>query len=289
MKKISILVSFLLICIATISVFIKISFFPTLHQRLMSREGLRETRNDLSGTRVAIYFGPGMDEHSALAMGRAFQWMGCHVDILNADGVKGGSLNSYDVLAIPGGESRPNPWEELGLEGKSRIQKFIGDGGGYIGICLGALYACDICYFWGVNWARDELYLDLFPGTAHCGQEDVAPQGGWPLMTWLNKSDGSHPIIGAMPDRIRIVYYPSSPYLQPYKDTNVTIVSIYEITGNPAMVAFEYGKGRVLLCGPHPEIEVDDDRDGSNRFDDLDDEGSEWPFLLESIKWLAGR
>lgn len=289
MKKKSILVLFLLISIVTISVFIKISCFPTLHQRLMSLDGLREIRNDLPGIQVAMYFGPGMDEHSALAMGKAFQWMGCHVEILNADDIKSDSLNNYDVLAIPGGESRPNPWEELGLEGKSMIQTFIKGGGGYIGICLGALYACDLCYFWGIKWAKDELYLDLFPGIAHCGQEDIAPQGGWPLMTWLNKSEGSHPIIDAMTDRIRIVYYPSSPYLQPYRDTNVTIVSTYEISGNPAMVAFEYGKGRVFLCGPHPEIEVDDDRDGSKRFDDLDDEGSEWPFLLESVRWLVER
>lgn len=215
--------------------------------------------------------------------------MDCHVEILNADDIRSNSLNSYDVLAIPGGESRPDPWEELGLEGKSRIRTFIRDGGGYIGICLGALYACDLRYFWNVKWAKDELYLDLFPGIAYCDQEDIAPRGGWPLMTRLNRSEGSHPIIDAMPDSIKIVYYPSSPYLQPYTDTNVTIVSTYSMSGNPAMVAFEYGKGRVFLCGPHPETEVDDDRDGSNRFDDLDDEGSEWPFLLESIKWLVGR
>lgn len=61
------------------------------------------------------------------------------------------------------------------------------------------------------------------------------------------------------------------------------------MTGNPAMVAFEYGKGRVFLCGPHPEIEVDSDRDGSKRFDKLSDEGSEWPFLLAVMKWLTVR
>lgn len=53
------------------------------------------------------------------------------------------------------------------------------------------------------------------------------------------------------------------------------------------MVAFEYGKGRVFLSGPHPEIEVDSDRDGSNRFNDLEDEGSEWPLLLAVMNWLT--
>jgi len=55
------------------------------------------------------------------------------------------------------------------------------------------------------------------------------------------------------------------------------------------MVAFEYGKGRVFLSGPHPEIEVDSDRDGSNKFNTLSDEGSEWPLLLAVMKWLNAR
>jgi glutamine amidotransferase-like uncharacterized protein len=55
------------------------------------------------------------------------------------------------------------------------------------------------------------------------------------------------------------------------------------------MVAFEYGAGRVFLSGPHPEIEVDSDRDGSSKFDELSDEGSEWPLLLAATKWLTAR
>jgi glutamine amidotransferase-like uncharacterized protein len=108
-------------------------------------------------------------------------------------------------------------------------------------------------------------------------------------MTWLNISDPDNPITASQSERIKIVYYLSSPYLLPYNDTNVTVIATYEITGNPAMVAFEYGNGRVFLSGPHPEIEVDSDRDGSRRFHELSDEGSEWPLLLEIMKWLTSR
>jgi hypothetical protein len=45
----------------------------------------------------------------------------------------------------------------------------------------------------------------------------------------------------------------------------------------------------VFLSGPHPEIEVDSDRDGSNMFDELDDQGSEWPLLLAVMKWIVAR
>ena len=261
--------------------------FVYLRQRLISLKGLTERRDDLNGTRVAIYFGQGMDGHSALALGRAFQWMGCDVDMVHAANIKTGCLEHFDILAFPGGESNPNPWDELGYDGKSKIQSFLRDGGGYVGICLGALFACDNCDFWGANLGTDDLYLDVFPGLAHCGQEEIAPKGSWPLMTYLKFSDQSHTISDSFPDRIKIVMYPNGPYFQPYKHKNVTVMATFEITGNPAMVAFEYGKGKVFLSGPHPEIEVDSDRDGSSKFNRLSDEGSEWPLLLEVMKWMT--
>ena len=192
-----------------------------------------------------------MDKHSALAVGRAFQWN---------DGLAG-----FDVLACPGGQDRPDPWRELGLQGKAKIQRFINEGGGYIGICLGAHYASVNSDYWNnrIQLGDDELYLGLFPGVAVSGQEEIAPKAPWPLMTGLNISDRTHPITDSLPEKLKIVYYPESPYLQPFDEANITIIARYEITGNPAMIAFDYGKGRVFLSGPHPEIEVDSDRDGS--------------------------
>jgi glutamine amidotransferase-like uncharacterized protein len=287
---------FLLTELMVMAVLMMTACSPTLRQRLisrpMSRDDSIQTQDDLSGVRVAIYLGYGMDRHSALAMERAFEWMGCHVEVVSADNIKNDCLDDFDVLALPGGESRPDPWGELGLEGKAKIQEFVSGGGGYIGVCLGALYASDYGDFWGnreIQLAADELYLDLFPGVAYCGQEEIAPQGVWPLMTWLNISDRAHPIADSLPEQMKIVYYPSSPYLQPYDDANVTIIATYEITENPAMVAFDYGNGRVFLSGPHPEIEVDSDRDGSDAFQELSDEGSEWPLLLDVMKWLTAR
>ncbi len=277
--------------VTVIAIFAKVVLFPPLDQLLMSRDDSAETRDDLAGIRVAMYFGDGMDKHSGLAMGRAFQWMGCYVELVNADNIKNDRLDDFDILACPGGESRPDPWGELNLEGKAKIQEFISGGGGYIGICLGAIYASDYGDFWNnqLQMGEDELYLDLFPGVAYCGQEEIAPQGSWPLMTGLDLSEHAHPIADSLPEKMRIVYYPSSPYLQPYENANVTIIARYEITGNPAMVAFDYGNGRVFLSGPHPEIEVDSGRDGSDAFNSLSDEGSEWPLLLEVMKWLTTR
>ena len=88
---------------------------------------------------------------------------------------------------------------------------------------------------------------------------------------------------------MQILYVPSSPYLQPHDHAEVTVIATYEITEKPAMIAFDYGQGRVFLSGPHPGIEVDSDRDGSAILQELSDEGSEWPLLLEVMKWLTAK
>jgi glutamine amidotransferase-like uncharacterized protein len=228
-----------------------------------------------------------MDGHSALAIGRALQWMGCEVEIVDADSIKGGALDDFDILTFPGGATTPDPWGELGVDGTSRIQSFVREGGGYVGICLGAVFAADTSYFWGTRMGVDELNLKLFPGVAHCGQDDIAPQGGWPLMTDLVVTSHDHPITAELPEKVHVVMYPNGPYLKPAEDGSVTTVATFAVTGNPAMVAFEYGRGRVFLSGPHPEIEVDSDRDGSPLFDELSDQGSEWPLLLAVMKWMT--
>jgi glutamine amidotransferase-like uncharacterized protein len=263
--------------------------FPTLAERLRSPGGLTEIRNDLDATRVAIYFGRGMDGHSAFALGRALQWMGCEVEVVDGDGIRRGLLGEFDVVAIPGGETDPDPWNDLGSDGKAKVQQFVRSGGGYVGICLGALFAASSGDFWGAEVGEPDLYLDLFPGVARCGQNRVAPKGSWPLMTDLAVPDRSHPIASALPERMKAVTYPNGPYFQPHEGSEVSVVATFAATGNPAMVAFEYGGGRVFLSGPHPEIEVDSERDGSSRFDELSDEGSEWPLLLAAMKWLTAR
>jgi hypothetical protein len=113
--------------------------FPTLAERLKNRTGLAEPRDDLPGTRVAVYFGRGMGPHSALALGRAFQWMGGEVDVIDADAIRTGALDHIELLAFPGGERNPNPWGELGHEGRSAIRDFVRGGGSCVGIPRGAV------------------------------------------------------------------------------------------------------------------------------------------------------
>jgi len=70
------------------------------------------------------------------------------------------------------------------------------------------------------------------------------------------------------------------------------IVATYEQTGRPAIITFPYGRGKVLLLGVHPEIEEEDDRDGTNFARHLDDRGSDWPWMraaldMKGARWIS--
>jgi len=256
---------------------------------------------------VAVYSGSGAWTYDNVALPNLFEWMDCSVTTVSGYDIKSGCLDNFDVLAWPGGDYLK--YWEMGQEGKSIIQDFISGGGGYMGICAGAYYACDFMV-WYADWnvqpykvEGDELDLDLFPGVAHGPIDEIAD---WNSPEWYNmtkiKINHTHPITDSLPDYMQI-FYGGGPFLIPYEDANVTILGTYDVTTQyydvttqyypsnvtapPAMVAFEYGNGRVFLTGPHPEIEEDSDRDGWPPELELSDEGSDWTLLLEAVKWLA--
>lgn len=98
--------------------------------------------NELYGTRVALYGGGGAWHDGTVALEKMFEWANCTVTIVNGENIRSGCLDSFNILAFPGGDY-PAYWGELGPEGKSKIQEFISDGGGYLGMCAGAYVACD--------------------------------------------------------------------------------------------------------------------------------------------------
>lgn len=53
----------------------------------------------------------------------------------------------------------------------------------------------------------------------------------------------------------------------------------------PALVLFQYGWGRVALCVVHPEIEENDNRDGSDFANELQDSESDWFWLQLMVEW----
>ena len=82
---------------------------------------------DLSEIRVAYYNGAGAMPDANLFLPYLFDWMECGITAVRGEDIKNGILGNFDVLVWPGGHY-PAYWTEMGLEGKSKIQDFVGAG-----------------------------------------------------------------------------------------------------------------------------------------------------------------
>ncbi len=184
-------------------------------------------------------------------------------DILN------GSLNkeNYDTLVMPGGKS----WiyvENLGPKGADEILKFVNAGGNYLGICAGAYYATS--HRQGPNPNPVPYGIGLLSGIAFDGSAlKTAPFKGGILnfKFFLKDFNKSYKVL--------LLGGPAFLFsIEEMKAKNIQTFSEFS-PKFPAMVAFNFGKGKVFLSGPHLEIEENQSILGL-RYHDPD---SEWPIL----------
>lgn len=231
--------------------------------------------------KVGLYAGDGAASACVTAAEKMFKWIGYTVDRITADTVNDEDLRQIDVLYFPGGSAGPYQ-EDVSAEGREKIRQLVRSGGCFIGTCAGALFAAEEVIWEG---AQDpQPTLGLFPGTVQGPLPEIYtnPEYG---MCQVNLEP--HPITGTEPDSVWILYY-NGPFFSPNPGAEVDIVGRYEITNEPAIVAFEYGAGRVILTGPHPEWEEDDDRDSVSHFDRFDDQGTDWDLMLNATRWCLG-
>jgi glutamine amidotransferase-like uncharacterized protein len=229
---------------------------------------------------VALYSDLGADEDCLKATENMFLWMGLTVELVKASDIKNNCLDHFKIVCFPGGDMYQYS-QNLSLQGIENIRDFINDGGGYIGICGGA-------YFTGhtVFWQGTQLpatFLGIFPGATRGPVDDIAPYPNC-TMCRVNIVDSTHPIILTEPG-FEWIMYCYGPVFIPDQDVDIDILGRYEIGNQPAMIAFEYGIGRVFIIGTHPEFEEDSDRDGIDFSDLYDDRGSDWDLMKNATLW----
>ena len=148
-------------------------------------------------------------------------------------------LASYDVLVMPGGTSGLSYLRNPNISA-SAIKSFISNGGGYLGICAGA-YAASIAvdgYYtgWGLADVRCkavECEDDLNISITSAGKSILGLSG---TQTICHCNGPAMYIVG------------TATSLATYADSKTGY------KGYVAIVADTYGSGRVILCGPHPEL-----------------------------------
>ncbi len=232
------------------------------------RYGVSQRQDDLDGVNIAVYNDSGALQSSYYALVEMFEWMNATVNGIDANGILGGGLSNYDILAFPGGNSLLF-YALLGDEGLAIIRNFLRNGGSYFGICGGSSF--------GAN------ELNLIDGYFLSTNPEI-PSGTYILE--MNVNQGSTgPDLSDEPASYQLLYW-SSRYFHSEDMSNVNPIMTYIHNDQPGMITFDYGIGTVFLSFPHPEYEENSDRDGTSYFDSYDDPDSEWNLLLKITLWL---
>lgn len=229
---------------------------------------------------VALYVDNGADDECIQATTNMFHWMGYAVLPVHARQINAYGLAEFDLLCIPGGNMYLYA-QDLSPRGKTHIREFVSGGGGYVGICGGAYFAGERVIWLGAQLPMTPL--GLYRGTAEGPDNGIFPFPAFGMCR-VDIADTTHPIARSEPDSSWILYY-WGPTLMPAPEESVTVLARYHAGNRPAILAFDYGLGRVFLVGPHPEFEEDSDRDGVDFPDHLDDRGSDWDLMKKAAAW----
>ncbi|NBX77285.1 MAG: hypothetical protein EBQ92_12085 [Proteobacteria bacterium] len=179
------------------------------------------------------------------------------------------------LLIMPGGES----WvylEDLGDSGAQNIRDYVRQGGSYLGICAGAFYATS--HREG-GPTTGPYGIGLLEGTAYDGTSLEAPNYIEGAMEFLWEL--GNPLVKGLGKSVRMLLYGGPAFHYSPEEAlkkNIEVVLRFSESKDPAMIQFQYGKGRVFLAAPHFEIK---EEKGEKPLHDFS-----WPFLRRVVDSL---
>jgi len=181
------------------------------------------------------------------------------VEEMDALDITSSLTDDYDLIIYPGGS---DSYYDLLADASigATIQNFVDNGGGYIGICGGTLIAGNNFYYDGVN----------VPYPSMMGLLDV---NVYEYSDWVSYYVGSAVSLGhevemeheifndyTVSDIVDITYAggpifttSTEDILLSFNDDLDSSLTNYAISGEAAVVAGQYGDGKVVLSSPHPE------------------------------------
>lgn len=202
--------------------------------------------------RVALYKGPGTGGNGPPDLLKTIGAAAAPTTIteVTPDQIRAGVLANFDVVIFAGGSGSQEA-KAIGENGRAQVEKFVGQGGGYVGICAGA-YLATAGYPWSLHiinahtlspkWQRGRATLKL----------EVTPAG--------------EKILGGETN-IDCIYH-QGPIVGPFSATNLPPYDVLawfrtEVASNdtpkgiqinsPAIFSATFEKGRVVCISPHPE------------------------------------
>jgi len=189
---------------------------------------------------------------------------GIHAVKVNATDIQRNlSMRYYDAVYFAGGGGTKMS-KTLGERGREAVVRFVATGGAYVGVCAGAFLA------------MEHLNISVFDDVSYPYNGDHKRGDG--NTTVVLTQDGEHGLAGVKAARLRhqFIFYANGPVmansaniskmtpetadpvvLATFGTTSVPAEANYTGPnaggGEAAIVSNLFGRGRVLVSGPHPE------------------------------------
>lgn len=131
--------------------------------------------------KAAVYNGRGAGEDFSAPLLEVLEWGGFNYDFVGDADIRGGKLNDFDVMIVPGSpDAGECYYAGLGDRGYDAIRSFIADRGHYLGVCGGAYlpltsYNTENRYWLNIVAATETEDLDYWrsgSGFVRCRIED---------------------------------------------------------------------------------------------------------------------
>ncbi len=231
---------------------------------------------------VLIYSDDGAWEPGIIALENFYDYYSMSTKRIYADDINSGVIDSdCRIICFPGGYAY-NYKKALTNKGLNAIRNYIDSGGAYLGICAGAYFASTEVVWEGFSY---KYGLGLFQGSTVGAIDSIAEWDQY-SMTKIKTID---PKFAPNDTLTNHVLYYGGPYFLSDSGFDFDTVSVWdEYNKLPAIIKFTRGNGKVLLIGPHLEIEENDSRDGTDFAGELDDIESDWNLLFNMVSWLTG-
>ncbi|WP_367866207.1 BPL-N domain-containing protein [Pedobacter sp. WC2423] len=187
--------------------------------------------------RVAVYRGVASCEECAETVKSAIEKLGVKykLDFVGPEelvDITEKNLSKYDIYVQPGGGQDINgAFRSLGQNRVQAIQNYVSNGGNYLGLCMGA-YLADAN---NLGLIKDELDSEVGrPGFPVKNIDDTSVR-----LTWEGRNE--------------YVFFQDGPFLLSAEGDQMFYKIASYANGDLAAARYSYGKGLVVLTGPHPE------------------------------------
>jgi len=261
--------------------FKKVILFSILTIIIVQAPGCKNLKKYGNMGEIAIYDDDGVWNESLVAMESMFNWMGYKVSKVSSNHINSNEVIFYKIFCMPDGDMEKMS-SKINGSGRESIREFINNGGSFIGTGSGAIYASEIALINEVN--SSFMTLGVFEGIASEPVEGLYNEN-FLSMVELEMNLNNHPITKLLPHSKMWMLYANGPSFQSLGSNTASTIATYVNSGLPAIVAFQYGQGRVFLSGVNPEFEEGNARDSVNFEQELFDPETEWGMMRNVVEW----